>query len=219
MSIWRRLFGPPDVEFLKQIGDVPELIKLLHDREERVRIAAATALQALASGKAAKPLANAFRTENPTVAAAAASALASIPVHGLRWLITLLRDAPASPNDAMDRGRREMLATLISNPGVVDLTGHSDALAASIDALNAKRQSIRDALVEVGAPAVEPLIAIVQEGGPSRADAASILGRIGDSRAVESLRGALDDPSEHVRKAARTALGQIQADATIDPHH
>jgi HEAT repeat protein len=53
-------------------------------------------------------------------------------------------------------------------------------------------QAAVEALAEIGPPAVEPLIAALEDSGSRmRADAAEALGKLGDPRAVEPLRGAL----------------------------
>jgi HEAT repeat protein len=70
------------------------------------------------------------------------------------------------------------------------------------------------ALIEVGAPAVEPLIAVVKDSSVhwfSRGYAARALGEIGDTRAVEPLIAVLKDDQweASVRRDAASALGEI----------
>lgn len=67
-----------------------------------------------------------------------------------------------------------------------------------------------EALVEIGDPAVEPLIAALKnERDKVRQSAAKALGRIGDPRAVEPLIAALQDDHGHVRELSARALGSI----------
>jgi len=72
------------------------------------------------------------------------------------------------------------------------------------------------ALVEIGEPAVEPLIdALKNENIDIRQRAAFALGNIGDKRAVEPLIEALND--ELVRSNAATALGKIGDARAVEP--
>jgi HEAT repeat protein len=87
----------------------------------------------------------------------------------------------------------------------------------SLDAFVAKlnSQEAADSLVEVGAPAVAPLIWLLSHNGSTvhRRHAAYVLGRIGDRRAVEPLAQALRFDEVLVRENAAEALGRIG-----DPH-
>jgi HEAT repeat protein len=75
-------------------------------------------------------------------------------------------------------------------------------------------------LGQVGDPAaVEPLIAIVRDGGrgsPLRRAAATALGQLRDPRAVEPLVAALSDNDQEIRVTAVEALGELGAPAV--PH-
>ncbi|MBW1787095.1 MAG: HEAT repeat domain-containing protein [Deltaproteobacteria bacterium] len=74
------------------------------------------------------------------------------------------------------------------------------------------REAAIDGLIHIGEPAVPALIDKLNTRykeypeNHERALAAIILGKIGDRRAVDPLTRALDDPSEEVRKSAKTAL-------------
>mgnify|MGYP001082273425 CR=1 FL=1 len=65
------------------------------------------------------------------------------------------------------------------------------------------------ALIKIGKPGVEPLIAALEKGGYR---AAWVLGAIGDNRAVDALRVALKSENEEARRSAAWALDKI-ADA------
>ncbi len=72
--------------------------------------------------------------------------------------------------------------------------------------------------MEIGTPAVDPLVTILGVGGAGvRQAAAGALGRIGDPRAIEPLVAALADYYAHVREAAATALGQIGDPRAVAP--
>ena len=71
------------------------------------------------------------------------------------------------------------------------------------------RQAAVEALIDIGKPAVPELIETLESlysGDHARALAAGILGKIGDPRALDPLRKALDDPNEIVRNYAEKAL-------------
>ncbi len=80
------------------------------------------------------------------------------------------------------------------------------------------RHAAAGALVEIGAPAVEPLlVALRNEDMAVRYRAAYALGDIGDRRAVEPLIAALKDAYGDVRRAAATALGKIGDLRAVEP--
>jgi HEAT repeat protein len=88
-------------------------------------------------------------------------------------------------------------------------------IAALKDGDQGVRRSATEALVKIGGPAVEPLIAASIDQDV-RKYAARALGRIGDPRAVEPLSAALEDQNGDVRIAAAEALGHIGAPA-VEP--
>ena len=80
------------------------------------------------------------------------------------------------------------------------------------------RASAAEALVKIGAPAVEPLIAALKDKDSDvRYAAAKALGEIKDPRAVEPLIAALKDESSSVRRAAAEALGKIGDPRAVEP--
>jgi len=74
------------------------------------------------------------------------------------------------------------------------------------------RSGAADALEAMGPAAVEPLIRVLEssESENARVNAASILGDIGDKRAVVPLINALKDGSKNVRAAAAESLGTLK---------
>lgn len=67
-----------------------------------------------------------------------------------------------------------------------------------------------DECVEIGAPAVRPLTAVLRdENWKARKAAVNSLGQIGGIQATKSLIAALEDQEEEVRKVAVEALGQL----------
>ena len=76
----------------------------------------------------------------------------------------------------------------------------------------------RDALVNLGEPAVEPLIeALKDEDYHVRDGAADALGNIGDERAIEPLIQTLKDKEWPVRSGAAHALGKIGDINAVEP--
>ena len=64
--------------------------------------------------------------------------------------------------------------------------------------------------INVGASAVEPLIAVLKDNDRGvRASAADALGQIGDTRAAEPLIAVLQDGDRGVRTSAVIALGRL----------
>lgn len=70
---------------------------------------------------------------------------------------------------------------------------------------------IKDALVYIGGPSVEPLIGLLDDSDPElRRRTVLALGEIGDTRATEPLIAALNDTDEDVRDQVFDALGNIK---------
>jgi len=67
-----------------------------------------------------------------------------------------------------------------------------------------------ETLAAIGPAAVGPLVASLRDQSPGvRAVAAQGLGRIGDKRAVDALKAALNDPNQRVRDSAAEAIRVI----------
>lgn len=74
------------------------------------------------------------------------------------------------------------------------------------------------ALVQLGAVAVQPLIAALREGPERlRMRALEVLGWIGDPRALEPLVAALQSNPEAIRMRAAEALGRIRDPRAVEP--
>jgi len=97
-----------------------------------------------------------------------------------------------------------------------------EAVDALVGALNedvwSVRIAARDALVEIGDAAVEPLLSAAKEGsGRVRMKAASALGRLGSERAVGVLLAALRDRDWMVCDEAAVALAGIRSEKAVGP--
>lgn len=80
------------------------------------------------------------------------------------------------------------------------------------------REKAMETLVRIGKPAVEPLIAALNDDVPAiRTGAAEVLGKIKDGRATEPLIQALEDETGRVREKAAEALGRIKDGRAVEP--
>lgn len=97
----------------------------------------------------------------------------------------------------------------------------TDAISALIDGLATTNIAyIQRAFVSLGEPAVLPLIAVLNQEEAealSRANAALILGKLGDARAQDALIAALDDDSPLIRREAAQALSAFKASEMVLP--
>jgi HEAT repeat protein len=160
---------------------VVPLIDVLKDDDYITRMCAADALGRIGDRRAVEPLIAALRNkdEHPGVRASAIEALGKIAdERAIVPLIAILRIENPFPEDG-DCG-----------------TGASVFLTTA-----------RDALVEIGRAAAEPLIEELKTGPKcSRYRAAEILGYICDERVVEPLFEALKDEAEIVGNSSADAL-------------
>ena len=197
---------------------VPALIAALRDPHAPVRIAAAHAMGKLRDERAIEALGGAMSgDEDGNVQSASRGALQAIG--------TPAADAVIAEYDAR-REQAEREAYARANP-TVDRTRGVDGL---LDAFRGPHERLHaeaaDALAEAGPTAVEPLAALLKDESVwLRKRTAELLGRVGDARAAEPLRAALEViPSEdrsyetyQFRDAARRALAAVMPPAPPAP--
>jgi protein-S-isoprenylcysteine O-methyltransferase Ste14 len=83
---------------------------------------------------------------------------------------------------------------------------------------NRRKSWIADALADIGEPAVEPLIGLLEDPEPAmRQEAARALGRIAPAQAVDPLLRRVFDDNQSVRFWAITALGLIGSEEAVPP--
>jgi HEAT repeat protein len=233
------------VEALGQIGDaraVEPLVIALNSRIVSVRKAAAEALDRLAwspdrkeagaaywaaRGKwdrcvdigvpAVEPLVAALR-DGPSVATAEALGKIGDP-RAVEPLVAVMRrilSHPTNEDDWLQERDGEVCRAAAKALGRI---GDARAVAPLIAAVESGRAGVghvaAEALVQIGAPAVEPLIAALNEGKLFH-EAAKALGQIGDPRAVEPLIAALNE-GKAVSSAVAEALGQIGDPRAVEP--
>ena len=219
---------PPNVERLKEKGDVSGLVKALGYKDEAVRREAAKALGEIGDAAAVEPLITALRDEDPWARSFAASALGLIGgPAAAEPLVAALRDAVeplvAALRDS-ESGVREAATASLGLIGLkIRVTFGSAPVVPLILALRDEEWFVRyGAATALGsmrdAATVQPLVTALQdEDHRVRMRAALALGQIGDAAAVEPLIAALRDSDDGARGAAAEALGKIGDAAAIEP--
>ena len=163
------------------------------------------------NGKDVDSLIKDLKDENSTIRADAAKTLGEInDTKAVYPLIQALKD----DNESV----RAEAATSLGN------TKDDQAVYPLIQALTDRKPVVRfeiaNALVEIGKSAVEPLIQALKdkkENSSVREYAASALGEINDTRAVDPLIQALNDDDSGVRWNSAYALGTIGDVRAVQP--
>ncbi|MDD2764709.1 MAG: HEAT repeat domain-containing protein [Opitutaceae bacterium] len=204
-------------EALGKLGHpaVAPLLACLSDQDSAVRGLAATALGQLHDARAIKPL--------------------------IDCLVSLSAGEAADEEEATEVNVRESLIDALTNLGEPVITPLSTCLqddnrrlrqdaAEVLDRLHylppdadgkaaffILRQAW-DELVKLGAPALKPLLACLDdEVAEIRPGAAEALGRLGDRQAVDPLIKCLQDEAVSVQQNAATALGLLGDRRAVDP--
>lgn len=116
---------------------------------------------------------------------------------------------PQVKTPAVTDKKNEMATILVSVEQLIDMLKDKDE--------NVRRPAV-DALVKIGAPAVELLIAALKDKDwRVQQWTAAVLGDIGDKRAVEPLIAQLKDNDSDVREWTATALGKIGDKRAVKP--
>ena len=213
---------------LGRVGDPATLdtvIETLKDIHPRVRKAAARSLGEMGRRKAVEPLIATLMDPDEEVRREVVEALVRIGNAAMQPLVAVLKEgninlrmraAEVEPlvnafltsllkeGDVWSRVRTATLLGEIGEPWAVG------PLIEALYFFNV-REAARKALVKIGEPALEPLIAALRHHHIAvRKAAADVLGEIGDERAVNPLLSALKDRDWEVREAARAALAAIE---------
>ncbi len=220
---------------LGQIGEpraVAQLIAVLNDRSNRVRKAAANALGQIGAF-AVEPLIVRLKDKNKDVRQAAAQALGQIgDPRAVEPLIARLKDRDWDVRQAAIEALGQIGDPRTVKPLIARLKGKKNVRRATAEALDemgwqpdqgaegaaywiAKKKW--DRCVQIGAPAVQPLIARLKDQDEDVVQAAAqALVRIG-APAVEPLIPHLKARNKDVRQDAAEALGQIGDPRAVKP--
>lgn len=228
-------------EAVKALGIIapPEAVEPLvaalldGDNNSYIRAAAAEALGNIGGGGAAEHLRYVLKDPSARVRKNAAEALGKIgDADGAGPLVELLSDSAFEVRNSAagaldetgwtpqseDERVRYQLAMKEWNT-LVEVG--SPAVTALVEAMREEDSDVRDdigeTLRQIGAPAVEPLVAELREGDPHvQSQAATVLGGIGDRRALEGLVEVLGCNDQEVRKRSAEALGAIGDQGAVD---
>ena len=216
----------------------PALINVLGTAHPILRGRAAEVFAISRDHAAVPALLDALRGEFYTVRAKAAAALGNIgDARAIRPLLLALKDpesevrmaAVTAAGQFREPGTFDEIANLLLDDGIIEVrqaaaralgnTRHPAAIPYLLEALRDsfwwyEREQAADDLLQaiegMGAPVFGPLIeALADKEGILRKFAVSILGRIGDPRALEPLGMALYDLHHEVSRAAAEALARF----------
>ncbi|MDI6718784.1 MAG: HEAT repeat domain-containing protein [Methanomicrobiales archaeon] len=189
-------------EALRKFGDmaVDSLIDALGDRSETKRSYAAGILGRIGSEKAVSALIAALQDENPDVRCYAGGSLSQIPA------------AVDSLIKALEGGNPDVQALAAAALGRM---GDARAVEPLAGALASGDERVRNAaaggLLALGRDAVTSIIGLLSDGNAVvRFYAASLLGMLGDPRALGPLEERRGDADADVREAVQRALERIR---------
>lgn len=234
------------VEVLDDWGDsraFDSLLIALQDHEDGIRQSALYALKKIKDVRSVEPLVAALKDQNKSVRRAAASALGEIgDPRGIEPLVAALTVAAAENDKELlhsalkalckikDPHAFEQLARALneensdiqwSTTKALEEIGSEDAVDALVTALRTGgniRSTAAIRLVDIGTPAVLPLIAAIGDRSEQvRWQVGTALGEIGDKRAVEPLLTLLEDSDAEARVAAIEALVKIGDARAVEP--
>lgn len=191
---------------LKDARAIAPLSNLLNDRDARVSLAAAESLVRMQDARAVRVLVASLTDNDWHVRARAAQVLARVSADTpIEEATTQLARAVIDKDPIVRYYAAEALAGIGAR-----------AVPPLIEVLRTPRDQDREraarVLWRIGKPAVEPLIAFIQDRSLTaemRAVAAHALGVIGDARATKALIQLLRDERYFVREQAAFALGQM----------
>lgn len=184
------------------------LVEFLADLELPVRAMAADALGRMGKPAAHPLLDNALNSPDKDVRTNATLALEAIGHVAVPEMI----EAVKTGKPTMRIGAARALGSLRTPRAV-------DALITALSALEQDvRLTCRDALVELGEPAVDPLIDALDNADRfTRQHSAEALGEIADARAAEPLLELFEDSHRLVRQAAIYAVGKVGEPVAVEP--
>ena len=178
------------------------LVALKDEDSPGVRASAARALGQIADIRAVEPLVKTLRDYAPAAQKAAIEALGKIGPAGVPHLVQALKDKAFAVRDPLLGPDGKPVSTEMQMTLIFSMSDGQQLMPV--------RKAVASALVKIGPPAVDPLLAALKHADVEvRTLAAWSLGRLGDKRAVGLLAAALKDKDEQVRAAAAGALKGI----------
>ena len=226
LSLWDPEEGnrEPAEEIVKEIGlkNIPEFpivvwfIKALRDKDPIVRQDAVEALGIIGDKRATEPLIKALRNKDEIVRDYAVKALETFgDERAVEPLIKLLASRSKSRAVAAKAlgtfGDVRAIEPLIKALKYSDSWYYSEALNSSFNV----RRNAAEVLVQFGEPAMDPLLAKLEDNDVSDF-AAEILEKLGKS-VVKPLIKVLNESSSKARNAAVEALGNIGDKDAVKP--
>jgi HEAT repeat protein len=226
---------------LGKLGDeaaVVPLVQALDDRGYYVPYCAVGAIGKIRSETAVEPLLEALQNPDENVRAFAAEALGEL---GSEKAVPALNEALNDKRRNVREKATEALGKIASaqavDPLVQSLQGKGGseetvkslasmgkvAVPALIRALKKPSEYnqplVMDALAAISAESVIPLVDVLEYAGDDAVivNACSVLGRLGDARAVKGLAGLLEHEAWEVRAAAVIALGSVKDRSAVKP--
>jgi HEAT repeat protein len=197
-----KIFEKISVEEMYKKRDVDGLIKVLKNKDGDIRQEAVRFLGMIGDSRAVEPLIQALKDGDGIVQSSVAVALEKIGGQAVEPLIRVLK-----VKNKNVQVWTEVILGSIKDPRAVEPL---------LQALKDEDQTVRagavDALCKIEEPAVEPLIQSLKKENNivARLGIVTVLGGIGDMRAVEPLNQAMMDEDARVRLGALIGLEKIK---------
>jgi HEAT repeat protein len=135
-------------------------------------------------------------------------------------LISILLVSGCTEQKSIDSSNSRPLVTQTPNTSALEniknleKIGDNNSIELLISMFEDKDEQIQQssmiALLNIGEPAVEPLIQALKSQKPdTRLCAVIVLGKMGDKRAIEPVKQLLNDTDEHIQTGARDAYNEL----------
>jgi len=198
------IFGSPNIQKMKETGDIQGLIKTLgSQKDKKLRDDASAALVELGQKGPINDLAKALDHKDPNLRVKVVLILAETKQP---WVIPALNTALHDDDPEVRANAAYGLGNFQSNQTVVD-----PLVTCLVDKdMRVRRAGISTLAALQAREAVQPLCALLKSSDlEMRQEAASALRTMADPQAVKPLIGALSDQDRIVRQYSAEALGNI----------
>jgi HEAT repeat protein len=204
---------PAVVEALGKFKDasiLEPLVNALKDTNQAVTGAAASALGRLSTRpqndalrtRAVQLLIVALKDSSSAVRSQAAELLGTLhSPHSVEPLVATLKDSIGSVRISAARA----LGLIGDSRGILPLIN-----AFRVNKIGSEHEAVKDALITIGSPAVDPLITALSDVDVDvRQPVVHVLAQLGDPRSIQPLIESLHDSNIYVRKDAAEALDRL----------